>query len=129
MRQLRSLAAVFLPATLLAAADKAEIAGTWRGQSLCASEAPSCHNETVVYYIKAVPGRPAVVSVQADKIADGKPITMGTGEWQYDRAQNTLEWRMPRQVWKLKIDGGHMEGALTLADGTVFRKVTLAKDQ
>jgi hypothetical protein len=31
-------------------------------------------------------------------------------------------------VWLLKITGNHIEGTLTLADKTVFRKMALAKD-
>jgi hypothetical protein len=110
-------------------AEASDAAGTWRGESLCTSGAPACHDEKVVYYIKDVTDRPNSVVIQADKIVNGKAITMGTGEWQYDRAGNTLELRMPQQRWFLKISGNRMEGTLKLADGTVFRKVTLSKDQ
>ncbi len=89
----------------------------------------SCRNETVVYYIKNVPDRPDLVIIQADKIVEGKAITMGTGQWQYNRAQRTLEWRMPQQVWLLKVTGNRIDGTLTLSDKTVFRKVTLEKQK
>ena len=105
------------------------VAGAWRGHSICATDAPACHNESVVYYIKDVPDRPDVVLIQAGKIVDGKAITMGTGLWQHDRAQHTLEWRTPKQVWFLKINGNRIEGTLTLADKTVVRKMTLDKDE
>jgi hypothetical protein len=82
-----------------------------------------------VYYIKDVADRPDVVVIQADKIVDGKAITMGTGEWRHDQTRHTLEWRMPRQVWLLKISGDRMEGTLTLADGTVARKMTLEREK
>jgi hypothetical protein len=36
---------------------------------------------------------------------------------------------MPQQVWLLKINGGRMEGALTRSDGTIFRRMTLKKDE
>jgi hypothetical protein len=113
----------------LALAQKSDVAGTWRGESVCATEASGCHDERVVYYIRDVPNRPNQVLVQADKIVDGKPITMGTGEWQYDRAGSTLEWRMPQQVWLLKIKGRRMEGTLKLTNGNVFRNMMLEKDQ
>lgn len=112
----------------LLSADEQSVAGTWRGDSICVTEG-SCHNESVVYYIKDVPNRPDVVMIQADKIVDGKAITMGSGEWQYDRAQRKLEWRTPRQVWLINITGDRMDGTLTLADKTVFRKMTLQKDK
>jgi hypothetical protein len=121
--------ALATPSTPLALAETSGLAGTWRGDSICATEASACHNERVVYYLKDVPNRPDLVLIQADKIVDGKPITMGTGEWQYDRVRSTLEWRMPKQVWLLKITGSRMEGTLTLTDGTVFRNMILKKDQ
>ena len=98
--------------TRLASAELSGVAGTWRGDSVCATEASACQTERVVYSIKEVPNRPNLVSIQADKIVEGKPITMGTGDWQYDRVKSTLEWRMPKQVWLLKITGSRMEGKL-----------------
>lgn len=115
--------------TRLTLAEPAGLVGTWRGDSVCAREASGCHNERVVYYVKDVPNSPNLVSIQADKIVDGKPITMGTGEWQYDRATSTLEWRMSKQVWLLKIIGSRMAGTLKLTDGTVLRNMMLKKDE
>jgi hypothetical protein len=113
----------------LASAELSGVAGIWRGDSVCATEASACHNERVVYYIKDVPNNPNLVSIQADKIVEGKPITMGTGEWQYDRVKSTLEWRMPKQVWLLKITGRRMQGTLKLVDGAVVRSMSLKKDE
>ena len=111
----------------LLAAEASGVVGTWRGESACATDAPACRNESVVYYIKEVPNRSDLVSIRADKIVDGQSITMGTGEWKYDSSQHTLEWRTARQAWLLKVIGDHIEGTLTLADGTVFRKMKLEK--
>jgi hypothetical protein len=106
-----------------------DIAGTWRGRSVCVTHAPACHNEDVIYYIKEMPDRVDVVHIQADKLVDGQAVTMGAGPWQYDREQHTLEWRTPQQVWLLKIAGTRIEGTLTLADKTIFREVKLEKDK
>jgi hypothetical protein len=106
-----------------------EVAGAWRGESVCASKAETCHDEHVVYYIKEVANRPDAVFIQADKIVDGRAVTMGAAEWRYDRARATLEWRTDRQTWSLKMIGNRLEGTLTLADGTVFRNVKLDKDK
>jgi hypothetical protein len=103
--------------------------GIWRGESLCTSEAPACHDERVVYYVKPVPNREDLVVIQADKIVNGQAVTMGSGEWHYDRAGSTLEWRMPQRVWSLKITGSRMEGTLKRSDGAVIRNVTLEKDR
>jgi hypothetical protein len=118
----------FLLAAFIVSAEPSGVAGTWRGQSICATDAPACHNESVVYYIKDIPDRADAVNIQADKIVEGKAITMGTGEWRHDRANHTLEMRSPRQVWSLKVNGNRIDGTLTMADGTVFRKMSLEKD-
>ena len=122
-------AAFGMLSTRLALAETSGVAGTWRGDSICATEASACHNERVVYYMKDVPNSPNLVSIQADKIADDKAITMGTGDWQYDRVRSTLEWRMPKQVWLLNIGGSRMQGTLKHPDGTVLRKMILENDQ
>jgi hypothetical protein len=83
----------------------------------------------VAYYIKQAPNRSDVVIIQADKIVNGKPVTMGTGEWHYDRAAGTLEWKMPQQAWLLKITGGRIEGTLRSTDGAVLRNMTLEKNR
>jgi hypothetical protein len=110
-------------------AEESDIAGVWRGESLCAAGLPACHDERVVYYIKHVSDRPDVVIIQADKIVNGKPVTMGTGEWHFDRDAGVLEWKMPQQVWLLKRMGSRMEGTLKRTDGTTLRNMTLQKEQ
>lgn len=124
-----ALGSVGIFSASLVSAEASDVAGVWRGSSVCVTAAPACHNEDVVYYIKDVPDRPDLVLIQADKIVDGKAITMGTGQWHYDRAPHTLEWRTPQQTWLLKVTGNRIEGTLKLADGTVFRKVLLRKDE
>ena len=113
----------------LSAADASDPAGTWRGESLCGAGLSGCHDERVVYYIKHVPDRPDRVMIQADKMINGEPITMRTGEWQYDPAAGSLEWRMPQHVWLLKITGSRMAGTLKHTDGTILRNMTLEKDR
>ena len=113
----------------LVSAEASGVAGVWSGESSCVTDAPPCHNERVVYYIKDVTDRADLVLIQADKIVDGKATKMGTGQWHYDRAQRTLEWRTPQQTWLLKVTGNRIEGTLKLADSTVFRKVMLRKDE
>jgi hypothetical protein len=123
------LAATVMLSVLAVRAGGSDIGGTWRGESLCASEAPACRDERVIYYVKHVPEKADVVVIQADKIVNGKPVTMGTGEWRYDAAGGALEWRMPHQVWLLKISGSRIEGTLKRTDGTILRKMTLEKDR
>ena len=123
------LAAIGILSASPSSAPSSGVAGTWHGESVCATQASACLNERVIYYVKDVPNRPDRVFIQADKIVDGKPITMGSSEWQYDQTRGTLEWKLPRQVWLLKITDGRMEGTLTLTDGTILRNMTLEKDR
>jgi hypothetical protein len=110
-------------------AETSGAAGTWRGTSTCTIAAGACHNESVVYYVRDVKDQADVVFIQADKIVAGKAITMGSAQWKYNRALQTLEWSTAKQVWLLRINGTRMAGTLTLADGTVYRNLTLEKEQ
>lgn len=101
--------------------------GVWRGESLCTTDAPACHNETVVCYIQAIADKPDSVFIRADKIVDGKAITMGSGPWLYNRARRTLSMESDGRLWLLNINGKRIEGTLTAPDHVVLRRMTLAK--
>ena len=103
-------------------------AGVWRGESLCAAGGSSCHDEKVVYYIEAIPDKPDSMLIRADKIVDGKAITMGSGPWQYDRAKQTLSWQSEQRLWLLTMNGNRIEGTLTLPGNVVVRRMILQKD-
>jgi len=103
--------------------------GIWRGDSLCTTDAPACKNEKVVYYIEAVADKPDHVLIRADKIVDGKAITMGASEWEYNQAKQTLSWLAQQRLWLLTINGKRMEGTLTLPGNVVVRRMTLKKDE
>jgi hypothetical protein len=107
----------------------AQVAGVWRGESICASHGGACVDERVVYDVSAIPEKAGVVSIRADKIVNGQAVTMGTGEWTLDAEHHTLTWETPRQTWLLKIEGHTIEGTLTLADKTVVRRMSLKRDQ
>ena len=106
-----------------------QVAGVWRGESICGPDRAGCVDEKVVYYIGAIAVKAGVASIRADKIVNGQAVTMGTGEWTYDAQHHTLIWETPHQTWLLKIDGDTIEGTLTLADGTVVRRMTLKRDR
>jgi len=69
------------------------------------------------------------MSVRADKIVAGKAITMGEGPWKWDAAKSELRWDMPRQVWVLKVGDREIAGTLTLADGSVVRRMKLVRGE
>jgi hypothetical protein len=109
--------------------DETKLEGNWRGESNCTIAKSACHDESVVYHIAKLAGRPGSVSVSADKIVNGEPVAMGTLQFQYDRTNRTLTCEYSQGVWRFKVDGLTMEGTLTLRDKTVFRHVKLKKEE
>jgi len=98
----------------------------WRGHSVCQVKDSPCHDEVNVYRFASVEGRPNAFSVTASKIVDGKEIVMGSGEWKYGAEKHTVETEKP--AIRMAIEGKKMEGALTLPDGTVYRRIYLQKE-
>jgi hypothetical protein len=105
-----------------------EIVGNWSGDSICQVANSACQNEKVVYHI-AMAKDAGKLTVQADKIVAGSPVSMGSIDFDYDKRNGTLINRSSRGVWKFMMHGKSMDGTLTLPDTTVYRKVTLRKDE
>ena|SRR5215813_2597371 len=103
------------------------VTGVWRGNSTCMVKNSPCHDEVNVYRIAKVADKPGMVSVTADKIVDGKEVVMGTFEWKYDAQKHSLDSADGR--FHFTVEGNKMEGALTLADGTVYRRIYLKKEK
>jgi len=103
------------------------LVGNWSGTSLCQVKPSPCHDENVVFRFSNP--HEDKVTVQADKIVDGKAVTMGSGEWAYDQSTGTLIWHIPRGNWKLIVDGNTMNGILTVPDNVVFRKIHLQRSE
>ena len=111
------------------ASESATPVGTWRGESKCQTDAAACHDEQVVYFIEAIPNRPDAFLVRADKIVDGRAITMGQGPWAWDAKQETLTFGPNDRLWRIAMHGDRMDATLTLADGVVFRRMSLSRDR
>jgi hypothetical protein len=108
-----------------AAPQISDLVGDWTGTSLCQVKPSPCHDENVVFrFSKPHENK---ITVQADKIIDGKPVTMGAGEWTYDKSTGTLTWQIPRGDWKLIVNDATMDGTLIVPDNVVFRKIHLKK--
>lgn len=109
------------------AGNIADLVGDWRGTSLCQVRPSACSDERVVYHFSNP--QAGKITVSADKIVDAKVVNMGSSVWTYDESARLLSWQMPRGVWKLTVNGDSMDGTLTGADNTVFRKVHLQKSK
>ncbi len=108
---------------------KDNIAGTWKGTSLCQIKSSPCHDENVVYHIsKANDGKN--YSIQASKIVKGAEDDMGTLDASYDETQHTLTVTTNdkrNSIWLFTIDGKQMHGTLAVDGRTLYRLIELKK--
>ena len=115
-------------------AQTSSIAGDWSGQSTCAGNNPSCHDEYVVYHISVDFNDPTRVNISADKIVDGKLDWMGNIALKYDAAKQTLtgDMQSPRYkgVWEFAVKGNIIEGTLSVftPEKTVGRRIRVQKN-
>lgn len=105
----------------------ANLVGDWTGTSLCQVKPSACHDEQVVFRFSHP--QSSKITVQADKIVEGKPITMGVGDWTYDSTTRSLTWQIPRGTWKLIVDGNAMDGTLIVQENVIFRRIHLTKSK
>lgn len=112
-----------------------DIVGTWRGSSVCVDRraAPACNDEQVIYDISVTPGKPNAVTVKADRVVDGKRVSMGDLDFTYETKSSswTTELDNPRvhALWRLTVSGTTMTGTLTLLPSkAVVRRIDLKKD-
>jgi hypothetical protein len=111
-----------------AAPDESAFVGDWKGESLVVVKNSPAKDEDVVWHI-AKAGKPGMLSVRADKIVDGRTISMGTLPFKYDKTRNMIVCEFKQGVWRLNVKAYTMEGTLTRPDGTVFRRVNLKKSE
>ncbi|HKR32661.1 MAG TPA: hypothetical protein VJT08_19425 [Terriglobales bacterium] len=104
-----------------------DLVGNWTGTSLCQVRPSPCHDEDVVFRFSKP--HEDKITVQADKIVDGKAVTMGASEWTYQKSNQTLTWEMPRGIWKVIVNGDTIDGTLVVPDSVVFRKIHLKKSK
>lgn len=139
MRCCRTLAVAFAAVVVCVealAGPVDEIVGTWRGTSACVDRqaAPACTDEEVIYEIVARPGQPDSVTLNADKVVDGKRVPMGPLDFTHEATSRswTSELNTPRMraVWRLSVSGTTLSGTLTLLPSkAVVRRVELRKDK
>jgi hypothetical protein len=111
-----------------AAEDLGRLAGNWSGDSICVDRQSACHDEKVVYRISIYQGDTTRVKIQADKIVDEKPVTMGAEDYKFDRELGVLSHEDEHGAWKIVVNGNRLDGTMTV-NGAQFRKLTLKKDE
>ena len=129
----RTLSLVLLigaAASLHAADTPAAILGTWEGESKCTVPNSPCHDEHVVYEVKADHKAADRYLIDAYKIVSGERDFMGTLACQYPTAPGVLRCigRRPDDVWLFNVNGDTMTGTLTVgAEKQLFRKVSVRR--
>ena len=113
-----------------APANSPTLAGAWEGSSLCTVPNSPCHDEHVVYHIKATDSNDSTkYAIDANKIVNGTEESMGTLECTFkaDKAEKNELYCDTAGVWRFTVTGRTMSGTLTLKNGTLYRKVSLTK--
>ena len=111
---------------VFSAFGQASLTGNWYGDSVCQVKNSPCNTEKVVYRIIQMDDA-GKFALQADKIINEKAEYMGTIEFQFDAASKTLLGKYRDSVWKFTVNDKEMEGTLTLANGTIYRRIKVAK--
>jgi hypothetical protein len=131
MKNLAYCFAIVLIFVFSAAAQTSPV-GNWYGDSVCQVKNSPCKTEKVVYRIIQMDDAATKFMMQADKIINEKPEFMGILEFEFDAASKTLTnktltGKNKDSVWKFTLGEKEMEGTLTLADGTIYRRIKVAK--
>lgn len=110
-----------------APANSSTLAGAWEGSSICTVTNSPCHDEHVVYHIKAADGNdPTKFAIDANKIVNGVEESMGTLQCTFTAEKNELYCDTVGD-WRFIVTGSSMSGTLTLKNGTLYRRVNLKK--
>lgn len=121
-----------LALTLLLLASQAPVtpptlAGAWEGTSLCTVPSSPCHDEHVIYHIKAAEDKdPKKFTIDANKIVNGSEESMGLLDCTFTAEKSELYCDTVGE-WRFKVNQDTMAGTLTLKNGTLYRKVSLKR--
>jgi hypothetical protein len=129
---------MFLLAILAAAASapgpRDAVLGEWRGTSTCVDrvKTPACTDEVVIYHFRPKGDDPATVTLEADKVVDGKVLLMGELDCTYDAKLGAWlsEFRNERVhiLWSFVVRGRDIEGTLVdLPDRNLVRRIAVQK--
>jgi hypothetical protein len=122
---------VIAAALLLATASPDPVSGTWEGTSLCQVKPSPCHDEHVVYRIRATGVRR--YRIDAYKVVAGEEQFMGPLDMVLDASGHALSGSNRDRAgvdhpWLFTIARDHMTGkALTAPGGKVFRLIDLKR--
>jgi hypothetical protein len=111
------------------AGDVSAVVGTWEGESKCMIPDSPCHDEHVIYEIKAG----EKLTIDGYKVVDGEKQFMGTlecGPLKANQLSCTIPNKNKRRIddWEFVINQDVMDGTLYMdKERTVFRKIHVVK--
>jgi len=110
------------------------VAGTWKGESICVGKRTACTNEVVVYRFESVPERTGVFTLFADKVIEGKRVPMYKQEIQVDERSAILTAAPASSplhgYWEytIRATGEGISGTFHLAsDKTIARRMQMKR--
>jgi hypothetical protein len=102
--------------------------GTSPGESKSQVTPSACRDEDSVYRIAAVAKSQTKVTLTANKIVDGKEVTMGASECSFSPDTHVLKCQLPYgSAIRFELKADALNGTMTLSDGTEWRKITLRR--
>jgi hypothetical protein len=114
-------------------AQSPPIVGYWRGTSTCVDKVrfPACHDEDVLYDVRAQPGSSDTVQLRAHKIVNGSRefmyelpfVQAADGSWSAEFRNSRVHGR-----WVVRVTGQGMTGRLLdLPSERVVRRMALRR--
>jgi hypothetical protein len=124
----RIVVALFFLVSLANAGDVSPV-GTWEGESLCTVPNSPCHDEHVVYEIKADPKTRGNVTIDAFKIVNAEKLFMGTLNCTWKDTDSVISCHYREDDdWSLKVIGNKMEGTLHIKkERQLYRNISVTK--
>lgn len=102
--------------------------GTWRGESRCLVRPSACRDEDSVYRIAPVAQSQGKLTLDANKVVDGREVNMGTSECSFVTDTQVLTCPLPNgSTIRFDLKADSLNGTMVLADGTEWRKIALRR--
>lgn len=135
---MRNLFVMILSTALLVSGSRsgntsstAGFTGSWEGESICTVPSSPCHDEHVIYEIKAANASDHQFTLDAYKIVGGEKEFMGTLQCRRGSADSLLSCKAgkPRvDNWEFVLSGDSLNGTLRVDEAkTLYRRIRLKR--
>jgi len=102
--------------------------GAWHGESKCLVKPSACRDEDSLYRVAAVGQSRTKLTLTANKIVDGREVNMGASECSFVPDTRVLNCPLPNgSTIRFELKADSLDGTMTLADGTEWRKIALRR--